>query len=85
MFTKFGVYDITFACRVIMRSIVLAEMCSCLFLFLFYKRNVRNVRKTHKPHVSRRVSRHGFRSVAGRNYNVVFAHRRKCADTVAGF
>ena len=54
VFAKFGVRDITFACRVIMHSIVLAEMCSCLFLFLFYKRNVQNVKKTHKPHVSRR-------------------------------
>ncbi|UKI35638.1 MAG: hypothetical protein L6V93_16205 [Clostridiales bacterium] len=74
VFAKFGVRDITFACRVIMHSIVLAEMCSCLFLFLFYKRNVQNVKKTHKPHRFTAVSRHGFRSVAGRNYNVVFLH-----------
>ena len=54
VFAKFGARDITFACRVIMHSIVLAEMCSCLFLFLFYKKDVRNVKKTHKSRISRR-------------------------------
>ena len=54
VFKKYGARDIVFACRVIMRSIVLAEMTSCAFLWFWCRKDMRKVRKTSKSSISKR-------------------------------
>ena len=55
LFAKYGVHDIVYACRVIMWSIVLAEMSSCAFLYVFYKKSVRKTSAHCKKNLTKRL------------------------------